>query len=200
MSILPIMRSTSVVHLDPVRRTFGSHRNNYLADGDELSGAKRAASPHRRRYHTHISRSELEAFRAARSPSFALAERQGQPLVDYQVKPIIFDVPAFFQVNSMYTAVQWPIRYCCLSDDGTLLSVAGRNGLVHWSSNTGRWKMFANEAEEASFSVKGGMVWYYHVLIVATESARGTEVSVNELCVDAIADGLFATTDPAVFP
>jgi hypothetical protein len=75
--------------------------------------------------------------------------------------------------------VQWPIRYCCISDDGTLLAVAGRNGLVHYSSNTGRWKMFTSETEEASFSVKGGMVWYYHVLIVATESARGTEVGIE---------------------
>ena len=93
-------------------------------------------------------------------------------------KPIVeTDLLMGVQVNSLYAAVQWPIRHCCVSGDGTLLAIAGRNGLVHWSANTGRWKMFTSEAEEASFSVRGGMVWYHHVLVVASESARGTEVS-----------------------
>jgi hypothetical protein len=77
----------------------------------------------------------------------------------------------------MYAAVQWPIRYASLSHDGTLLAVAGRNGLTHYSSNTGRWKFFTNEEEESAFTVKGGMVWFHHVLIVATESNKGNEVS-----------------------
>ena len=76
----------------------------------------------------------------------------------------------------MYIAVQWPLRYAAMSQDGTLLAVAGRSGLTHYSSNTGRWKLFTNEEEELAFAVKGGMLWYHHVLIVAVDSNRGHEV------------------------
>ena len=79
----------------------------------------------------------------------------------------------------MYIAVQWPLRYAAISEDGTLLAVAGRSGLTHYSSNTGRWKLFTNEEEELAFTVKGGMAWYHHVLIVAVESNRGHEVRPN---------------------
>ena len=95
--------------------------------------------------------------------------------------------------------MQWPIRYCCISNDGTLLAVAGRNGLVHYSSNTGRWKMFTSETEETSFSVRGGMVWYYHVLIVATESARGTEVSLQSRSIIVALADIVVLAAPTVF-
>lgn len=77
----------------------------------------------------------------------------------------------------LYVAIQWPIRFASMSNDGILLAVAGRHGLAHYSTATGRWKLFLDEVEEQSFTVKGGMVWYWHVLIAGVESKNGHEVS-----------------------
>jgi hypothetical protein len=83
------------------------------------------------------------------------------------------------QVPPLYVATQWPLRQAAISTDGLLLAVAGHHGLMHYSFTTGRWKLFADEEEEAAFSVKGGMIWYFHVLIVATETKQGHEVSIR---------------------
>lgn len=56
------------------------------------------------------------------------------------------------------------------------MAIAGRRGLVHYSSTSGRWKSFGDEAQEQSFSVRGGMLWFHHVLIVATESSKSYQV------------------------
>jgi hypothetical protein len=63
----------------------------------------------------------------------------------------------------------WPIRYACISADARLIAVAGRRGLVHYNSLSGRWKLFENEAQEQSFKVQGGMQWYGSTLIVTGE-------------------------------
>lgn len=77
------------------------------------------------------------------------------------------DIPASNQIPLVYAINQSPIRYTTISADGTLLACAGRHGLTHYSFVSGRWKLFAEVAEEASFSVRGGMVWFHHVLIAA---------------------------------
>lgn len=49
--------------------------------------------------------------------------------------------------------------------------MAGRRGLVHYNSLSGRWKLFDNAIQEQSFKVQGGMQWYGSTLIVTTEEA-----------------------------
>jgi hypothetical protein len=71
------------------------------------------------------------------------------------------------QVPLAYIIHQWPIRYTAVSQDGKLLACAGRNGLTHYSFSSGRWKLFLDVAEESSFTVRGGLVWFHHVLIAA---------------------------------
>ncbi|CAK5265262.1 unnamed protein product [Mycena citricolor] len=82
------------------------------------------------------------------------------------------DVWQHIKIPQSYLATNWPIRYSSLSSDGRLIAIAGRRGLIHYSSTSGRWKMFADEIQEQAFIVKGGMVWFHHVLIAAVEVAK----------------------------
>ena len=75
-----------------------------------------------------------------------------------------------------YLTTQWPIRSTVISADGRYVAVAGRRGLAHYSVNSGRWKTFEDRAVENSFSVRGGMCWYGHILIAAIESLDYYEV------------------------
>ena len=57
-----------------------------------------------------------------------------------------------------------------------MIAVAGRRGLIHYSSSSGRWKIFADEEQAHDFTVRGGLLWFHHVLIAAVESAKLYEV------------------------
>jgi hypothetical protein len=65
-----------------------------------------------------------------------------------------------------------------LSSDGRLIAVAGRRGLIHYSSSSGRWRVFADEEQAHSFTVRGGLLWFHHVLIAAVEAAKSYQVRV----------------------
>lgn len=80
------------------------------------------------------------------------------------------------RVPSTYLLNQWPIRQTVISPDGRYVAVAGRRGLAHYSVNSGRWKTFTDEAMENSFSVRGGMCWYQHILVAAIEDNRTFEL------------------------
>jgi hypothetical protein len=80
------------------------------------------------------------------------------------------------QIPQSYLAANWPIRYSSLSSDGRLIAIAGRRGLIHYSSTSGRWKLFADEIQEQAFVVKGGLVWFHHVLIAAVEVSKSFQV------------------------
>jgi WD40 repeat protein len=75
-----------------------------------------------------------------------------------------------------YMHGQWPIKSCVISQDGRYVAIAGRRGLAHYSVQSGRWKTFANPVAENSFAVRGGMAWFGHVLIAATESEGSYEL------------------------
>ncbi|KAH0838539.1 RIC1-domain-containing protein [Lanmaoa asiatica] len=75
-----------------------------------------------------------------------------------------------------YLASNWPIRYSALSSDGRLVAVAGRRGLIHYSSTSGRWKLFSSVAQEQAFAVKGGLLWFHHVLIAAVEVSKSYQI------------------------
>ncbi|KAI0768593.1 RIC1-domain-containing protein [Trametes elegans] len=86
------------------------------------------------------------------------------------------DVWQHVKVPQSYMSANWPIRYSSLSADGRLIAIAGRRGLVHYSSTSGRWKMFADELQEQAFTVKGGLLWFHHVLIAAVEVAGAYQI------------------------
>ncbi|KAF7320200.1 RIC1 domain-containing protein [Mycena kentingensis (nom. inval.)] len=86
------------------------------------------------------------------------------------------DVWQHIKVPQSYLATNWPIRYSSLSSDGRLIAIAGRRGLIHYSSTSGRWKLFADEVQEQAFVVKGGMVWFHHVLIAAVEVSKTYQI------------------------
>ena len=75
-----------------------------------------------------------------------------------------------------YLNSQAPIRLSAVSPDGRYIAIAGRRGLAHYSVASGRWKTFNSPTIENSFAVRGGMTWFGHVLVVATESAQGYDV------------------------
>lgn len=82
-----------------------------------------------------------------------------------------------------YLAMNWPIRYSAISVDGRLIAVAGRRGLIHFSTSSGRWKLFEDSVQEQAFSVRGGLLWFHHVLVAAVEVAKSFQASTKRICI-----------------
>lgn len=116
----------------------------------------------------------------------------------HEVLPILHRALTVLKIPQSYLATNWPIRYSALSTDGRLIAVAGRRGLVHYSSTSGRWKLFSDELQEQAFAVRGGFLWFHHVLIAAVEVSKTFQVSSSasfpsELCLEPV------TLDQTVF-
>ncbi|KAF8640739.1 hypothetical protein AX17_000390 [Amanita inopinata Kibby_2008] len=86
------------------------------------------------------------------------------------------DVWQHIKIPQSYLVNNWPIRYSSLSNDGRLIAIAGRRGLAHYNSNSGRWKLFLDQQQEQAFIVKGGLLWFHHVLIAAVEVSKTYQV------------------------
>lgn len=86
------------------------------------------------------------------------------------------DVWQHIKIPQDYLAANWPVRYSTISADGRLVAIAGRRGLAHYSSTSGRWKLFADELQEQAFTVKGGLLWFHHVLIATVEVAKSWQI------------------------
>ncbi|EPS99074.1 hypothetical protein FOMPIDRAFT_1125058 [Fomitopsis schrenkii] len=86
------------------------------------------------------------------------------------------DVWQHVKIPHAYLSANWPIRYSALSADGRLIAVAGRRGLAHYSTTSGRWKLFADDLQENAFMVKGGLLWFHHVLIAAVDVANSYQI------------------------
>lgn len=80
------------------------------------------------------------------------------------------------QYPPAYLHSQWPIRSSSVSQDGRYVAIAGKRGLAHYSVNSGRWKVFEDSTVENSFTVRGGMCWYGHILIAAIDRDGSYEV------------------------
>lgn len=102
-----------------------------------------------------------------------------------------------FQIPQPYLASNWPIRYSALSSDGRLVAVAGRRGLIHYSSTSGRWKLFSSPPQEQAFVVKGGLLWFHHVLVAAVEVSKSYQVRAGPIMSRAL---LTLETDSFIFP
>lgn len=87
------------------------------------------------------------------------------------------DVWQHIKIPSDYMSINWPLRYASISTDGTLIAVAGRRGLAHYSTVSGRWKLFQDERQERDFVVRGGLLWFHHVLVAAIEVNKSYQVS-----------------------
>ncbi|KAI5370082.1 Putative ribosome control protein [Septoria linicola] len=80
------------------------------------------------------------------------------------------------QIPSQYLVHQWPLKSAAVSSDGKYVAVAGRRGLAHYSVASGRWRTFEDLQAEQEFTVRGGMCWHHHILIVAVEANNRSEV------------------------
>jgi WD40 repeat protein len=81
------------------------------------------------------------------------------------------------QMPLEFLANQSPIRSAVISSDGRYIAIAGRRGIAHYSIQSGRWKTFDDPHVENSFTVRGGMFWYQHILVTAVETEGHDEVS-----------------------
>ena len=81
-----------------------------------------------------------------------------------------------WQIPNAYISTNWPIKYASISSDGKLIAVAGRRGLTHYSAASGRWKLFEDEMHERSFVVRGGLLWFHHVLVAGIEVDKAYSV------------------------
>lgn len=86
------------------------------------------------------------------------------------------DVWQHIHIPSVYIATNWPLRYASISSDGKFIAVAGRRGLTHYSAASGRWKLFGQEREERAFTVRGGLLWFHHVLIAGVEVEKKYQI------------------------
>lgn len=96
----------------------------------------------------------------------------------------MYGVDKHDKIPQNYLATNWPIRYSSLSTDGRLIAVAGRRGLTHYSSTSGRWKVFPDTIQEQAFSVRGGLLWFHHVLVAAVEVSKSYQVMMRYLLSD----------------
>ncbi|KAL5534531.1 hypothetical protein ACEPAG_994 [Sanghuangporus baumii] len=63
------------------------------------------------------------------------------------------DVWQHVKIPLEYLATNWPIR-----------------------STSGRWKLFGDSVQEQAFAVRGGIVWFHHVLIAAVELSKTYQI------------------------
>ncbi|KAK6099652.1 WD40 repeat protein [Batrachochytrium dendrobatidis] len=73
------------------------------------------------------------------------------------------------QIPNVYISDNWPIRYVSLNSSGKFIAIAGKRGLAHYNTFSGKWKLFGNEHQEQGFTVQGGILWFRSMLIVACQ-------------------------------
>ncbi|GIZ40267.1 hypothetical protein CKM354_000361400 [Cercospora kikuchii] len=101
---------------------------------------------------------------------------KGHDVSDVTALPSDISLWQTVQVPSQYLIQQWPLKTAAISPDGKYVAVAGRRGLAHYSVASGRWRTFDDLQAEQEFTVRGGMCWHHHILIVAVEANGRPEV------------------------
>ncbi|KAI7899477.1 RIC1-domain-containing protein [Cokeromyces recurvatus] len=114
---------------------------------------------------------------------------------DYQENNTTIDPAAVawthIQYPNLYITDHWPIRYTSISTDGKYIAIAGKRGFAHYNAVSNRWKLFGNQQQEQSFLVRGGMVWYKDILIVACESIQQKGYQIRMYSRDSNLDNTF---------
>lgn len=108
--------------------------------------------------------------------SSSIITYSGHEVADLTSLPTDTNLWQSVQIPPVYLVNQWPIKSAVMSPDGKYVAVAGRRGLAHFSVASGRWKTFDDPANESEFSVRGGMCWYQHVLVVSVEAGGKYQV------------------------
>ena len=78
------------------------------------------------------------------------------------------------QIPSAYITSNWPIKYSAPSPNMDYISIAGRRGFAIYVIRQNRWRLFGNEIQEASFAVKGGLLWWEPSEFAVASSIRET--------------------------
>jgi hypothetical protein len=79
-------------------------------------------------------------------------------------------------IPASYISENWPIKYVSSSKDGRYIAVSGVRGLTHYSLHSGRWKLFSDDYMDREFTVRGGLLWYGHILIAAVDTEQSHEI------------------------
>nr|POE47506.1 rab6a-gef complex partner protein 1 [Quercus suber] len=103
---------------------------------------------------------------------------KGHDILDVTAIPPDTSLWQTVQVPYSYLNNQWPIKVTVVSKDGRYIAVAGRRGLAHYSTASGRWKTFDDPQAEAEFGVRGGMCWHHQYLIASVETDNKFQVRV----------------------
>ena len=103
---------------------------------------------------------------------------KGLEISDLTALPSDMSLWQTIQVPGSYLLHHWPIKSSVVSPDGKYVAVAGRRGLAHYSTLSGRWRVFEDPAAEHEFAVRGGMCWYQHFLIACVEAGSRYQVRV----------------------
>ena len=121
----------------------------------------------------------LLVYRGADQPDMSVINPESDVWQHIKVGPLLDEKWDLMrrQMPSLYIATNWPIRYASISSDGRLIAIAGRRGMTHYSSSSGRWKLFEDERQEQSFTVRGGLLWFHHVLIAGVEVEKSHQAS-----------------------
>ncbi|EDQ88544.1 uncharacterized protein MONBRDRAFT_37379 [Monosiga brevicollis MX1] len=69
-------------------------------------------------------------------------------------------------VAEAYAGRNAPLRFATLSDDSSHLVVAGTSGFAVYALSSNKWRLFGNEAQEATFSCMTAPAWHGTRLIV----------------------------------
>lgn len=103
---------------------------------------------------------------------------KGHDISDLTALPSDMSLWQSVQVPASYLLHQWPIKLATVSSDGKYVAVAGRRGLAHYSTVSGRWRTFDDPAAEHEFAVRGGMCWLQHYLIACVEAGNQYQVRI----------------------
>ncbi|KAK3716367.1 WD40 repeat protein [Vermiconidia calcicola] len=95
---------------------------------------------------------------------------KGHDIIDLTSLPSDMALWQTIQVPASYLLHHWPIKLAVVSADAKYIAVAGRRGLAHYSTISGRWRTFDDPQAEHEFSVRGGMCWFQHFLIACVEA------------------------------
>ncbi|CEP10533.1 hypothetical protein [Parasitella parasitica] len=114
---------------------------------------------------------------------------------DYQENNTTIDPAAVawthIQYPALYITDHWPIRYASISSDGKYIAIAGKRGFAHYNAISNRWKLFGNQHQEQSFAVRGGMVWYKNIIIIACESLQNKTFEIRMYSRDSNLDNTY---------
>lgn len=103
---------------------------------------------------------------------------KGREVDDLTALPSDTSLWQSIQVPALYLSQNWPVKIAVVSPDAKYIAVAGKRGLAHYSTLSGRWRMFDDPEAGSEFAVRGGMCWYHNFLIVCVEASNRYQIRI----------------------